>query len=67
MKKLFQAVRQNDLAAVRELLEKKPELIACAAKQPPKKDDGAFPVAVNKFHKPCTLPDAEGKVLPELV
>ena len=46
MKKLFQAVRQNDLAAVRELLEKKPELIACAAKQPTKKDDGQSPLQV---------------------
>lgn len=46
MKKLFQAVRQNDLATVRELLEKKPELIACAAKQPTKKDDGQSPLQV---------------------
>ena len=34
MKKLFQAIRRGDAAAVRELLEKKPELIACTAKQP---------------------------------
>lgn len=40
MKKLFQAIRQNDLDTVKELLSKKPELISCTAKQPPKKDDG---------------------------
>ena len=46
MKKLFQAIRRGDAAAVRELLEKKPELIACTAKQPPKKDDGQSPLQV---------------------
>ena len=46
MKKLFQAIRQGNTAAVRELLEKKPELISCTAKQPPKKDDGQSPLQV---------------------
>ncbi len=46
MKKLFQAIRKGDLHAVRELLDKKPELIACTAKQPPKKDDGQSPLQV---------------------
>ncbi len=46
MKKLFQAIRQGDLAAVGALLEKKPELITCTAKQPPKKDDGQSPLQV---------------------
>lgn len=46
MKKLFQVIRQGDLAAVRELLEKKPELISSTAKQPPKKDDGQSPLQV---------------------
>ena len=46
MKKLFQAIRQGDLATVGALLEKKPELIACTAKQPPKKDDGQSPLQV---------------------
>ena len=46
MKKLFQAIRQGDAAAVRELLDKKPELISCTAKQPPKKDDGQSPLQV---------------------
>ena len=46
MKKLFQAIRQGNTAAVRELLDKKPELISCTAKQPPKKDDGQSPLQV---------------------
>lgn len=46
MKKLFQAIRQNDLDTVKELLSKKPELIRCTAKQPPKKDDGQSPLQV---------------------
>lgn len=46
MKKFFQAIRQGDLATVRELLEKKPELISDTAKQPPKKDDGQSPLQV---------------------
>lgn len=46
MKKLFQAIRQGDLETVKELLDKKPELIGCTAKQPPKKDDGQSPLQV---------------------
>ncbi len=46
MKKLFTAIRQNDIETVRALLEKKPELIHCTAKQPPKKDDGQSPLQV---------------------
>ncbi len=46
MKKLFMAIRQNNLEAVKEILEKKPELISCTAKQPPKKDDGQSPLQV---------------------
>ena len=46
MKKLFQAIRKSDIKTVRELLEKKPELISCTAKQPPKKDDGQSPLQV---------------------
>lgn len=46
MKKLFTAIRQNDLATVRQLLLKNPDLIACTAKQPPKKDDGQSPLQV---------------------
>lgn len=46
MKKLFQAIRKNDLDTVRQLIEKRPELISCTAKQPPKKDDGQSPLQV---------------------
>ena len=40
MKRLFQAVRQNDLETVKRILDKEPELINCVATPPPKKDDG---------------------------
>lgn len=46
MKKLFQAIRKNDIDAVKQLIQKKPELVACTAKQPPKKDDGQSPLQV---------------------
>jgi len=46
MKKLFTAIRQKNNDLVREILEKKPELISCTAKQPPKKDDGQSPLQV---------------------
>lgn len=46
MKKLFQAIRQGDLAAVETLLDQKTELIACTAKKPPKKDDGQSPLQI---------------------
>ncbi|MBK1810781.1 ankyrin repeat domain-containing protein [Clostridium sp. YIM B02505] len=46
MKKLFIAIRQGDIETVKALLEKKPELISCTAKQPPKKDHGQSPLQV---------------------
>ncbi len=46
MKSLFTAIRQNDFEKVKLLLDKKPELVACTAKQPPKKDDGQSPLQV---------------------
>jgi len=46
MKKLFVAIRQGDIDTVKALLEKKPELISCTAKQPPKKDHGQSPLQV---------------------
>ncbi len=46
MKKLFLAIRHGDIATVEELLDKKPELVNCVAKQPPKKDDGQSPLQV---------------------
>lgn len=46
MRKLFLAIRHNDLLLVKEILKKKPELVNCTAKQPPKKDDGQSPLQV---------------------
>lgn len=46
MKKLFTAIRQGDMDTVCALLDKKPELIACTAKSPPKKDAGQSPLQV---------------------
>ncbi len=46
MKKLFIAIRQGDIDTVKVLLKKKPELISCTAKQPPKKDHGQSPLQV---------------------
>lgn len=46
MKKLFKAIHDKDLETVRALLEADPALIACVAKQPPKKDDGQSPLQV---------------------
>lgn len=40
MKRLFKAVRQNDLETVKRILDADPELINCVAIPPPKKDDG---------------------------
>ena len=46
MKKLFTAIRSSDLEMVQQLIEKKPALANCVAKQPPKKDDGQSPLQV---------------------
>lgn len=46
MKKLFVAIRQGDIDTVKTLLQRKPELIWCTAKQPPKKDNGQSPLQV---------------------
>ena len=46
MKKLFTAIRQGNVDEVTKILDKKPELIACLAKAPPKKDDGQSPLMV---------------------
>ena len=46
MKKLFQAIRKSDIDTVKQLLDKKPELISCTAKQPPIKDEGQSPLQV---------------------
>ena len=46
MKKLFTCIRQGKLDEVAQILDKKPELISCLAKAPPKKDDGQSPLMV---------------------
>lgn len=46
MKKLFLAIRHDDLQLVKDIISKKPELVHCTAKQPPKKDDGQSPLQV---------------------
>lgn len=46
MKKLFKAIRDKDYGLVRQLIDSKPELVNCTAKQPPKKDDGQSPLQV---------------------
>jgi len=46
VKKLFVAIRRGNLDEVAALLDKKPELISCLAKAPPKKDDGQSPLMV---------------------
>ena len=46
MKKLFKAIRSADIETVEQLIRKKPELVNCTAKQPPKKDDGQSPLQV---------------------
>ncbi len=47
MKKLFQAIRKKDIEQVKQIIEHKPELVNCVAKQPPKKDDGQSPLQVS--------------------
>lgn len=46
MKKLFQAIRGNDLEQVKAILQKKPEAIGCISTPPPKKDIGQSPLQV---------------------
>lgn len=46
MKKLFTSIRQGNLAEVKRILDKKPELISCTAAAPPKKDVGQSPLQV---------------------
>ncbi len=47
MKKLFQAIRKKDIEQVKQIIQQKPELVNCVAKQPPKKDDGQSPLQVS--------------------
>lgn len=46
MKKLFKAIRQENLEEVKSIIEKKPELVNCVATPPPKKDNGQSPLQV---------------------
>lgn len=46
MKKLFNAIRSESFDEVKAIIEKKPDLVNCTAKQPPKKDDGQSPLQV---------------------
>ena len=46
MKKLFTCIRQGKVDEVAAILDRKPELISCLAKAPPKKDDGQSPLMV---------------------
>lgn len=43
---MFFAIRESDIEKVRKIIEKKPALVNCIAKQPPKKDDGQSPLQV---------------------
>ncbi len=46
MKKLFKSIRNREIETVKQIIEKRPELVNCIAKQPPKKDDGQSPLQV---------------------
>ena len=46
MKKLFKAIRQENLEEVKAIIEKKPALVNCVAAPPPKKDNGQSPLQV---------------------
>ncbi len=52
VKKLFKSIREGNIDEVRHLIERKPKLVNCVAKQPPKKDDGQSPLQVAiKLHR----------------
>lgn len=46
MKKLFKAIRHGEIEVVKQIIQDKPTLVNCVAKQPPKKDDGQSPLQV---------------------
>jgi 2-keto-3-deoxy-L-rhamnonate aldolase RhmA len=72
MKKLFTAIKASDLEAVRQIIEKKPALVNCVAKQPPKKDDGQSPLQVALKTGNCAIAyylldmGADGVMLPRV-
>lgn len=46
MKVFFKAIRNYENQKVKDYINKKPELVNCVAKAPPKKDDGQSPLQV---------------------
>lgn len=46
MRKLFNAIRTESFDEVKKIIDSKPDLVNCFAKQPPKKDDGQSPLQV---------------------
>lgn len=46
MKKLFKAIRQENLDEVKKIIAKNPDLVNCVATPPPKKDNGQSPLQV---------------------
>ena len=46
MRKLFVAIRKENLDEVKSILERKPALVNCTAKAPPKSDEGQSPLQV---------------------
>ncbi len=46
MKALFIAIRKREIEKIKELITKRPDLVNCIAKEPPKKDDGQSPLQI---------------------
>ena len=46
MKKLFKAIRNENLEEVKSIIEKNPKLVNCTSTPPPKKDNGQSPLQV---------------------
>lgn len=58
MKKLFTAIRRKAIDVIKNILQRKPEVVNCVAKQPPKKDDGqsSLQVAIKSGNSDFTIP-----------
>ena len=46
MKKLFNAIRENDIDSVKKIIESTPDVISCVSVGAPKKDEGQSPLQV---------------------
>lgn len=46
MKKLFNAIRKNDIDSVKKIIESTPDIISCVSVGAPKKDEGQSPLQV---------------------